>query len=363
MKKSMVIVLITILAWSAFGSFCFAQLDRTMTNTSKKGSLLIWPLIKVGSADTVIKLNNEYYQGVKVRCSYRTVYPCDHADWVLTLLPNQPISWLASTGKGMDGKSIPGVTASPPPLASGTLGELRCWAVDSTESHQIAWNWLSGNAILREGANQHWEYSAWRFAVNASTTGAYAGTAGKMLLTGDSGNYDACPTGLLFNIMEQTSSAEATFVKGTVNNVLTLVPCGEDLAGESYPIVYTELLVHDEYQAEQSGTNVCVGCVDRATQWFSESLLSSKLNIAASKSNPFIKFATPGGSIYIHGRQQSRECPESTGVPLLGVMSKQLFSNTGPFVGETPTAVGPGQAYVRDSADQNTSNPVSITWK
>ncbi len=46
MKKCMLIALIMIFTLSVLGTFCCAQLDRTVTNTSKKGSLLIWPLVK-----------------------------------------------------------------------------------------------------------------------------------------------------------------------------------------------------------------------------------------------------------------------------------------------------------------------------
>jgi len=88
---------------------------------------------------------------------------------------------------------------------------------------------LTGDAIIKEGSNQQWGYSAWRFAVNSSTTGAAAGEPGRILLTGDSGHYDACPTALQFNFMKQTPSTAKSFPKGSVNNVLTLIPCQQDL--------------------------------------------------------------------------------------------------------------------------------------
>jgi hypothetical protein len=365
MKKCMLGALVLIVTFLVCGGACLAQTDRTVTNTSKKGSLLIWPLIKVGSADTIIKLNNEYYDPVKVKCFYRSSFPFANVNWTFTLLPNQPISWYASTGKGVDGKTIPGVRGSPPALTSGTVAEMRCWAVDNSVTQQIAWNWLTGDAIIKEGSNQQWGYSAWRFAVNSSTTGATAGTAGKLQLTGDSGNYDACPTALLFNFMKQNQTASGNFTKGLANNVLTLVPCPEDFATNTAPVVYASMVTQDELQSTLPGAYACVGSADATTQWFSESLISTKLNIIDSTSNPFTSIASPGGNIYIHGRSYSgrlNSCLGSSGVPLIGVMSTQYFSPTGVFTGGAPTNIGPGQGYVKDSSDAYTSAPIAIYW-
>jgi len=362
MKKCILIASITIFVLSVSATLCFGQHDRTVTNTSKKGSLLIWPLIKAGPADTTVMLSNDYYEKVKVKCTYRSSFPFQDTSWFFNLMPNQAISWLASTGKGPDGKSIPRTGGDAPPLGSGMSAELRCWAVDSGGTQQIAWNWLSGQAIIREGENQSWGYSAWRFAVNSSTTGAAAGTPGQILLTGDSGNYDTCPTGLMFNFLKQTPSTSVrSFPKGTVNDVLTLVPCMEDFVANTAPTVFTDLLTYDEAQNSVSGASVCVGSDVSATQWFSDPLISSKLVLTPGVDNPFSNLATPGGSIYIHGKQDTR-CTGSLGVPLIGVMSMQFMSVTGPIAAVPPTAVGPGQAYVKDAADANTATPISIQW-
>jgi len=292
MKKCIMIALITIFILSVFATLCFSEFDRTVTNTSKKGSLLIWPLIKV-SPDTTVMLSNDYYEKVKVKCTYRSSFPFQDTSWFFNLMPNQAISWLASTGKGPDGKSIPRTGGDAPPLGSGMSAELRCWAVDSGGTQQIAWNWLSGQAIIREGENQSWGYSAWRFAVNSSTTGAAAGTPGQILLTGDSGNYDTCPTGLMFNFLKQTPSTSVrSFPKGTVNDVLTLVPCMEDFVANTAPTVFTDLLTYDEAQNSVSGASVCVGSDVSATQWFSDPLISSKLVLTPGVDNPFSNLAT-----------------------------------------------------------------------
>ncbi len=360
MKKCVLIAFIVIFALSVSASLCLGQLDRTVTNTSKKGSLLIWPLIKASPQDTTIMLANNYYESVKVRCSYRSSFPFQHIDWLFQLLPYQTIAWLASTGKGPDGNNINNNVGNAPLLDSGTV-ELKCWAVDSGGTQQIAWNWLSGDALIKEGANQNWGYSAWRFAVNSSMTGGDAGDPGKLLLTGDSGNYDACPTALLFNFMKQTSpEAGTTYTKGTVNNVLTLVPCMENFTDDTAPSAFADLQIYNENQTSLPGVSVCAGS-NAATQWYSEPMTSSKLMLAQGVANPFVNLATPGGNMQIHGKQKST-CAQSSGVPLIGVMSMQFMSTTGPFVGIPPTTIGPGQAYVKDVNDAYTTTPISITW-
>ena len=361
MKKYFLITLAAVFVLSLSAAPCFSQSDRTVANTSKKGSLLIWPLVKAGPGETTLILGNDYYEAVKVRCIYRAPFPFTHTDWTFSLAANQTIAWLASTGKGPDGKAIP-AGGTPPKLAAGTTAELRCFAVNDAVTQQIAWNWLSGEAIVSEGKNQNWAYSPWRFAVNSSTTGATAGTAGTIALSGDTGNYDACPTGLIFNFLKQTPSKSAqSFPKGRVHNVLTLVPCSGNYSTNSGPIVYTGLATYDEAQNATADASICVGSGAAATQWFSESLISPKLVLDTAVANPFTSLATPGGSISIHGRAHSN-CTGSTGVPLIGVMSMQFTSGKGPVAGVPPTAAGFGQAYVRDSSDANTATRILMQW-
>jgi hypothetical protein len=382
MKKCMLIALITIFSVLVSGALCLAQFDRSVTNTSQKGSLLVWPLIQWDSVhfkDTVIKISNDYYTSVDIKCFVRK-FPCDSIDFGFTLTPNQEISFLVSTGQGLDGREIPKLGTLGGLLNDGEKGELKCWAVDSTAcddfrdedldlnpGQQIAYNWLSGDAIIIEGINQHWEYSAYRFKVNPpATTCSPAGDPGQILLTGNAGNYDACPTALLFSILNQAPGTvqaptvpASPYPTGTVNNVITLVPCKQDFVDNNDSTVYAEFLYTDENEISHSNHWTCVGC--ETNEWFSENLLSSKLH------NGPIFLTTPSGSIYIHGIKKDSSCPNSVGVPLLGVSSMQFFSNTGPFAGETPTLVGPGQAYIRDASDNatskvNTTNPVFIGW-
>jgi hypothetical protein len=63
-------------------------------------------------------------------------------------------------------------------MGEGLKGALKCWAVDPTDSIQIAWNHLSGYAVIVQPGDPSepteptvpkksaWQYSAWRFAAN-----------------------------------------------------------------------------------------------------------------------------------------------------------------------------------------------------
>jgi hypothetical protein len=360
MKKLLLSALAALLVLAASVARCPAQADRTVANASKKGSLLIWPLVKATPADTVVKLNNEYYLGVKVRCAYRTPFPARHVDWVFELGPNQPLAWRVSTGRGPDGKALPQAGDPPPALPAGTSATLACWAVDDAGLQQLAWNWLTGDAVVGEGGARHWQYSAWRFAVNAATTGAAAGTAGRIRLTGDSGNYDTCPGSVSFDVAKQTPTPSGAFAPGTANNRLTLVPCAMDLRADGAVSAFTELQGRDESGGALAATSVVVGQATAATQWFSESLTSGKLR-RAGPVNPFVRLATPRGMVLVHGRVSTAD-PGTLGVPLIGVLSMQFGSAGGPVANGTATTVGFGQGYLKDVNDAFTATPVDILW-
>jgi len=238
MKKCMLIAFITIFTLSVVGATCYAA-ARTMANTSKKGSLLIFPLIKAGlkaSQDTVISISNDYYAAVHLECIYKLPTNCFCDPFNFTLTPNQEISFSAKTGKGLDGDPIPKI-GTLPEFDLSTVGELKCWATDNnaTMHHPISFNWLSGQAIIGEDDNRSWAYSAWRFAVGSGIPNlGLVGVPGTLRLTGTPFSYDACPSRLMFNFIEQTPTATGPFPMDvsdrggtfqTANDLLTLIPC------------------------------------------------------------------------------------------------------------------------------------------
>lgn len=397
MKKNMLIALILLLTLSVFVAVCSAAL-LGMANTTKKGSLVVWPLIKVGPddepwRDTIITFSNDYTSKVAVMCCYK--YPvqpnledpvCQHECFDFSLTGSQEVSWSARTGLTLDGTLFPksGQAANRFKDFEGTgdhdddliIGELKCWAVDGSKN-PISFNWLSGTAVIGEGPDMTWQYSAYRHRVgNDIANKGLVGEAGDhtLLLTGTSTTYDACPSGLLFNIIEQTDNESITrptfpvhdSLAGpedyrTVKNVLTLVPCKQDLVDDNNTIVRAYINVYNENESS-SYANTCVGCgQDNASiEVYTESLLSSKFHENSVFTN--LK-GTPGGVIYVTSESNgsNAQCQGSTAyIPMYGVMSTQTYSINGPIAGEAATLLGPPQPYVLQ--DGSPTYPVAIKY-
>jgi hypothetical protein len=190
MKKRMLAVLVMAFLTLMASSFCFAEVTG-VADTSKEGSLLMWPLIQTndGNETYIIITNSEKGDGnetpVDIKCYWETrEYPafegaanyCTLSDMLFTLSMNNPLIFRASDGSGMDGRGLV------PGIGTGMKGALKCWAVDPTDQNQISWNHLSGYAVIADGNatafsragittpnKTAWQYSAWRFAANVVT--------------------------------------------------------------------------------------------------------------------------------------------------------------------------------------------------
>jgi hypothetical protein len=185
MKKSMLVALVMASLTFMASSCGFAQTAYTgIADTSKEGSLLVWPLIQTndGNETYIIITNSIKGDGndtpVDIKCywEYRQFPPdpnssgyCGLSDMIFYLSANNPLIFKASDGTGLDGRGLV------PPMGSGMKGALKCWAIDPTDRIQIAWNHLSGYAVIVDSDNatmsavpkkSAWEYSAWRFAAN-----------------------------------------------------------------------------------------------------------------------------------------------------------------------------------------------------
>lgn len=177
MKKSMVTALVMAACLTLMASSCcFAQFTG-VADTSKEGSLLVWPLIQTNDGnETYIVINNTGAGDVNVKCYWEIrAYPyssggttCELSDAAFELTPYNPLIFRASDGSGLDGR---GVAVG---MGEGNKGVLKCWAVDPADEIQISWNHLSGHAIIvqpddtnpLQAKESAWEYSAWRFAAN-----------------------------------------------------------------------------------------------------------------------------------------------------------------------------------------------------
>ena len=228
MKKCALVILVMVFSIAILSSWCLAQ---PVTNTSKEGSLLIWPkIITSDTTDTFIMINNSYPSSVNVKCYWEyknteTGTPpyfrngCVNYDFQFKLTANQPAVFSAKTGMHMWDESV---QKSPPIAAFGWPGEgiLKCWAVDADAQNQISWNYLKGEAFVMDyTAGSVWEYNAWRFAANPAR-GAAVGTGGRIELSGTNGGYDACPSYLVFDFLADSP---------TNTSDLTLIPCKQDM--------------------------------------------------------------------------------------------------------------------------------------
>lgn len=167
-------------------SVCFGDITG-VADTSKEGSLLIWPLIQTNDGnETYIVITNSTGGGnaeedrlVNIKCYWEvrdvTVEPegnaCPLNDLVFNLSVTNPLIFKASNGENLLGKKV--IAGA---IGTGMKGMLKCWAVNPSERAQIAWNHLSAYAIIVKeeptppsGLESAWKYSAWRFAANLTS--------------------------------------------------------------------------------------------------------------------------------------------------------------------------------------------------
>jgi len=178
MKKSMVVTIVTVFLVFMAGSYGFAQVTG-VADTTKEGSLLIWPLIEThGDNDTYIMIANtggihsdpttsdnkthiKCYWEVK---EYRdnTMSTCYLSDFIISLSLYASVIFKASNGESLDGR---GITAG---IGDDVTGTLKCFAIDEADTAQISWNHLSGYALIvnRQTDVTALQYPAWRFAAN-----------------------------------------------------------------------------------------------------------------------------------------------------------------------------------------------------
>ena len=407
MKKRMLIGWVTIAILLAFGTSCFAFWASNVANTTKRGSFLIFPLVKAGTEgdniDTIVSISNDGPAAVSIQCYYKYPQgsgagnsPCECVDFGFKLTAYQEISFSVKTGLNYDGKSIPKDITINQTVVEGSA-ELKCFAVNNLDqSWPISWNFLKGEATISEGDDMTWQYPAWRFAVGeAVAAGGLVNVKGKtplpdaqqhkLLLTGTNRTYDACPSKLIFPFIQNThdedypgpftviTSNKTGFDYRTVENNLTLVPCKQDCwSGHegNNTITTVEILVYDEYENKSSGAWACVGCED--SNFYSESLRSVKLH------KPSVFTTTNGGppskvfTVRASGCADSA-CNSTAAVPVVGVISHQFYDGFGPIAGETPTSVPYfngadnntyyGQGWLMGCDGDNLSIPVTFTYR
>ena len=290
MKYFKLTILATVLCAVLAASPALAQINGA-ADTSKEGSLLIWPMVRTDSGyETYIFINNNSASDVNLKCFWEVRdNPSDPAstglfyDFTFKLPAMSPIVFRAS-----DGSSL-GDLAGTAGMGNSDRGALKCWAVERTVRRQISWNHLSGFAIVVQGdgmlpeggtpTTSAWQYSAWRFAANViAGDGTFADwfTIGWTFDGGDDYNqlalkaspttvvtpascpapytadycylsnaaYDACPKYLSFDFLAEPNGAAKT--GGYAVNTLAVVPCKADLTGSTLDNRHSARLHHLE---------------------------------------------------------------------------------------------------------------------
>jgi hypothetical protein len=378
MKKCALVILIMAFLM-VMGSSCgFAQINGR-ADTSKEGSLLIWPKVQTNDGnETYITITNNSSKDVHVQCYWEVkdvrsdpMSQCLLTPFVIHLFGFNPVVFRASDGFGLDGRAVAG------PMGSSEVGALKCWAVDPTDERQISWNHLTGFAVIVNSDTTQddistpptsgWEYSAWRFAANViESSGAFADGfwMGPTVSGGASANklnlkaspttvvnpatcpgpgynaagcsqpnaaYDACPKYLTFAFLaEPTEPGKAN---GWVFNNLALAPCKEDLtdtaANLNTKISYT---IWNENEIKYIGLYQCANCAYES--YLGKLTMPRNLHYFQMKT-----LHTPTGRFRVQGLASSKCGQSAVSTPLLGVLSAKFRVQPDTY-GTTGTASG-----------------------
>ncbi len=322
-----------------------ALADQNVANTSQKGSLLIFPLIDVRSATeeattTIIDISNDANVGIWLNCNYIN----DHkgrVDFHFFLTPKQSVSWDVVTHHG---------NITPPPFPVGgpfgqgdaALGELICFAVNSSQSEQVRFNHLTGVATVVQneaGAPQPkhaFKYNAWAFTARSTPgvppppDGTPVGTAGRLLLTGGGvGTYDACPQYLIANFSPGgLSDAGLPNVLGPVtyiDNDLAISSCNQDLRQDfAINLVKLRFEVWNEVEEEFTGAYQCADSV--LTFGLDDPEDHVPVNFDLSNFT-YANLQTHNARVEIDG-VSSAQCPGSVVSGLVGVLTTSIGIGT-----------------------------------
>ncbi|QGM46778.1 hypothetical protein [Methylocystis heyeri] len=300
----------------------------SVTNTSKKGSLLIFPMINIdpgASADTIIEISNDQVTPVQVECYYVNEQK-GRVGFGFEMSGKATVSWDVRTRTGDQIRPPPFPSYGDYPVFGGIYrGELVCFAVDQGATQQIAFNHLHGAASVL-GVGGALKYSAWSFwALNAFGSGPAAdntvmGPPGAIRLDGRPNDYDACPS---YNAASFMPNGATLGRLGAGGNYLAVASCNQDLR-QDYQLHTTKLLFTVWNALEQSygGSYYCVDSANFVP------LIDNDAHLINPTNFDYKTLGTSGASVVMQG-VASAECPTSVyGVTqnagLLGVIASYV---------------------------------------
>lgn len=238
----------------AFGGFGSGQLGLSTANGNSPAqklpaALLMFPLIQSQTVttpqgpvqqETRIELVNLSSRPIQLNCFYVRGNDCFETGFFVSLTPNQPISWLASTGF----RSVQTFSSVPPFLGEG---EMKCGVVPQTEllrDHNV----VQGRAIVYDDQGQAASYSAvaFRRLVDGPFEGFY---------NLDGQTYENCPDRLHFDVLSTQPGS---------NSELILLTCSEDLLNQIPATVTAQFQVVNEFEQVFSASQA-VTCWSKKT--------------------------------------------------------------------------------------------------
>ena len=203
-------------------------------------AVLIYPLVRSSATqDTRVEMLNLLGAAVSVQCFYVSGGTCNEIGFLVSLTPNQPLSWMASSGVTGNGRHVA------PPFTGD--GELKCAVVPpNAVADPTSYNALQGRALISDSTGQTIGYSA--IAFRRLSPGSFTGQVSL-----DGINYEKCPDRLHFNVLTNQSGSDSTLV---------LVPCSENLVTQQPSGANVQIAVINEMEQRFSGATR-VTCFNR----------------------------------------------------------------------------------------------------
>lgn len=274
--KSLGVVLTTaaLAASSAFAA-------QNVANTSQKGSLLMYARIDIRNGnDTIVRMSNDNNRSANVKCYYMNEKK-GRRDFAFTLTKKQPVWWSVAS---LEGSITPAAFPNNGNFdGDPNVGELICWAVNAQRSRQVSFNHLFGSAtIYNSQLGTAFEYNSWNFIARGVPLNQPVGDAGALVLNGESGSYDACPSYLV----TQISPAGAVLPNGAAGQTeVSVIGCRQDLRQDFSPtFTKLELTAWNEDEVPFTGAYECANSyhsfpltgVDVAPEIFTARVLQSE---------------------------------------------------------------------------------------
>jgi hypothetical protein len=234
--------------------------------TQRPASIIIFPkVIADGTRDTILQLTNTTNNFRSALCLYldgSLTFPslppspsnppqCAQTNFDLSLGPQQPTYWVASTGRAVDAADPAGIDPGLiPPVMSGFEGALFCVELDSSGA-PISGNSLIGTATVQNTASGDVaQYNA--IGLRGFDTNDGDGTlclGGSVTASCPFGaEYDGCPEEWSLDHLADDAQDSIVGAGSSVRTELTAVPCAQDFNLANPTSVSVSIQIRNEFE-------------------------------------------------------------------------------------------------------------------